>query len=112
MLRLDPQRLRHEGDDVGLGDRLIVADGQRMVGVGLGPLRFRHEQMARHRAHRVEDARAADVTRRELILDHPRAIGASLTRAPRCGSAVPALHASAAIKSSPPQSSEEVLRAL
>ena len=50
------QELRHEGNNVGLGNRLAVADGQRHVGVGQRLLVCGNELMTRqafhHREHR------------------------------------------------------------
>ncbi len=37
------ERLGHVGDDVGLGDRLAVPDRQGLVGVGVDPQAFGHE---------------------------------------------------------------------
>ena len=80
MFRRDVQRLRHERDDVGLGDRLIVADRQRRIDVGVGAVRFGHEQVTRHLEHCVEHARAADIAPAELRIDHVLSLSVPIAR--------------------------------
>ena len=62
----------HEGNNKGLGDGLPVADGQRTVFISLGALGRRDELMARHFAHRNQDAGVGDVAARagELFRHH------------------------------------------
>ena len=60
----------HERDHVRLRDGLAEADGQRRVGVGLGRRLPRHEEVARHRAHRRQDVLVAQAAPHELLLDH------------------------------------------
>ncbi len=52
-IRLD--EFGHQGDDVGLRNRLPVPDGQRPVLVGVSPLGLRHHAVALHLVHRAED---------------------------------------------------------
>jgi hypothetical protein len=80
MFRRDIQRLRHKRHDVGLRDRLTVADRQRRIAVGVGAVRFGHEQVTRHREHGIEDARAADVPRAELAVNHAPTFGVPILR--------------------------------
>ena len=47
-------------DDVGLRDRLLLADRQRMVAVGAVAQRLLDEEMARHPPHDGEHARIGD----------------------------------------------------
>ena len=70
--RLRLQFLGHEGDDVGLRNRLSMADRQRAVVIGVGPELGRNEFMSRHRGHRLEDCRVGDAARigAQLLVDH------------------------------------------
>ena len=52
-----PERFEHKGNDVRLRDGLAVADGQRMIFVGLGAVRFRDEFVAWDAKHGIQDAR-------------------------------------------------------
>src|SRR5207253_1429549 len=67
------EQLRHEPDDVRLGDRLLLADRQRMVAVSAIAQRLLDEEMARHPSHRGEDALVGNPALHELLLDHPGA---------------------------------------
>ena len=67
------EELRHEPDDVGLGNRLLLADRQGMVAVGAITQRLFDEEMARHPAHRGDHALVGDLAAHELLLNHPRA---------------------------------------
>ena len=71
----EAELLAHDRDDVGLRDRLALADRQRVVGVGFGAKGSGHEQMPRHLGHRGEDAFVADAAGGDLALDHEGAIG-------------------------------------
>jgi len=53
---LEIQQFGHRRDDIGLGDGLAVADGQRPVFVGVGLLVGRHELVARHPVHHRQHA--------------------------------------------------------
>ena len=64
------ERLRHIGDDVGLGDGLAVADGQGLVGVGMDPQAFGDEEVARDLGHRGQHARIADPPGADLGIRH------------------------------------------
>jgi len=64
------EQLGHEPDDVGLGDRLLLADRKRMIAVGPVAQRPLDEQMARHPAHRGHDPLVGDPALHELLLDH------------------------------------------
>ena len=80
MFRRDIQRLRHERHDVGLRDRLTVADWQRRIAVGVGAVRFGHEQVTRYGEHRGEHTRGADIPRAELAVDHAPPVGVPMSR--------------------------------
>jgi len=67
---LEAQRLRHEADDVRLRDRLPVADGHRVILVGLRPERRGNEQVPLYLAHRRERARVAHAPRGDLARHH------------------------------------------
>src|SRR5437867_2080698 len=71
-LTVQLEELRHEPDDVGLGDGLLFADRQRMVAVRAVLQRLLDEEMARDPAHRGEHALVGDTAARELLLDHAR----------------------------------------
>src|SRR4029450_954431 len=73
LLAPELEELGHEPDDVGLGDRLLLADRQRMVAVGAVAKRLFDEEMAWDPSHRGEHALVGDSAMRELLLDHPRA---------------------------------------
>ena len=60
----------HDGDNVGLGNGLIVADGERVVLVGLGAEGRGDEFVAGNAKHGVEDARVGDAAGTELRVDH------------------------------------------
>jgi hypothetical protein len=64
------KRFEHEGDDVGLRDRLPIANRTRMIFVGLGAASFRNEFVAGDLKHGVEDAWVGDPACPELGLDH------------------------------------------
>src|SRR5690606_25422645 len=65
----DPGRVDHQGDNVGLRDRLAFTDRQRRILVGeLAHARI-DEHLARHLAHRVEDVTVADVAPGEVDVD-------------------------------------------
>jgi len=64
------ERFEHEGDDVGLRDGLIVADGKRMVVVGFSTVGCGNEFVTRNTKHGVEDARVGDAAGAELGVDH------------------------------------------
>ena len=72
MRRLELQRLGHVADDVGLRDRLAVADGDGTILVGAAAQIVRHELLARHADQRVEHPSIADAARLDLLGDHPR----------------------------------------
>jgi hypothetical protein len=67
-LRLD--RLRQQGDYIGLRDRLPLGDWQRRVVVRPGSQLGRHERFPRHPAHRVRDPRIAYAPCLQLTLHH------------------------------------------
>ncbi len=64
------KQFEHDGDNVGLGNSLIVADGERMVIVGLGAEGPGDEFVAGNAKHGVEDARVGDAAGAELRVDH------------------------------------------
>ena len=55
----DLGRLDHQGDDIGLRDGLVRLDRQRRILIGVAGELRRHERLARHLAHRREQARIA-----------------------------------------------------
>jgi hypothetical protein len=67
------ESFQHAGDDIGLRDGLTFADGQRMILIGLMPVRFGNELVARHTQHGVEHALVGDSARAKLRFDHPPA---------------------------------------
>ncbi len=69
------KQFEHDGDNVGLGNSLVVADGERMVFVGLGAERPGDEIVAGNAKHGVEDARVGDAAGAELRIDHSVAVG-------------------------------------
>jgi hypothetical protein len=62
--------LEHKGNDVRLRYSLPVADGKRMIFVGLGAVRFRDKFVAWDATHGIEDARVRNSTATELGVDH------------------------------------------
>jgi len=78
------ERFEHEGNDVGLRDGLVVADGKRMIFVSLGAVRFRDKFVTRNAKHGIEDARVRHAAGPELGVDH------KLTSGGRVGHAIPA----------------------
>lgn len=64
------QKLGHEGDDVGLRDGLVFAEGERTVGIGQVAVFFGDKAVARDLGHGLEDARVGDVAFNELFGDH------------------------------------------
>src|SRR5436309_2775622 len=69
----EAERLAHQGDHVGLGDRLSLADRERRVVVGAFPQRGLDEEVARDAPHRRQHRRVVEVAALELLRDHPRA---------------------------------------
>ena len=68
-----PERGRHLGDDVRLGDRLSLSDGERFVGVREVPELLRDEEVTRHLFHRRKHAFVADPPAAHLFLHHAAA---------------------------------------
>src|SRR5262249_8692640 len=73
LLAAQLEQLGHEADDVGLRDRLLLADRQRMIAVGAVAQRPLAEETARHPPHGAQDPLVSDPALHELLLDHPRA---------------------------------------
>jgi NAD+ kinase len=73
--RFDRGNLRHVGDDEGLRDGLAVSDGQWRIAVGCVAHLLWNEEMARHLAHRGEDAFVGNVTCGDLFFHHAVAFG-------------------------------------
>lgn len=67
----DLRGVDHERDDVGLRDRLPLADRQRAVFVGEFAHRLGNEGFARDRAERRQQVRRVDAAAANLPLDHP-----------------------------------------
>jgi hypothetical protein len=67
---LERQRLDHEGDDVGLRDRLPLGDRQRRVVIGEFAQPLGQKGFARHRAHGIEHQVRAHAARRNGVLHH------------------------------------------
>ena len=72
-MAVELEELRHEADDVGLRNRLLLADRQRMVAVGAVTQGLLDEEVTRHPPHRRQHALVRDLAAHELLLDHPRA---------------------------------------
>ena len=64
------QGFRHEGNDIGLRNRLVAGDRKRRVLIGKLAEFIRQEQLARHFAHGLEDAFVAHPALRNIPLDH------------------------------------------
>src|SRR5262245_192550 len=73
LLAGEREQLGHEAHDVGLGDRLLLADRQGMIAVGAIAQRFLDEEMTRHAPHHGDHALVGDLAAHELLLDHARA---------------------------------------
>src|SRR6056297_2628062 len=70
---LETQPLDHVGHDEGLRDGLVRVDGQRAVGISLAFQAVRHETLARHASHRIQNQRITYPARADLAFDHLRA---------------------------------------
>src|SRR5947209_4719847 len=68
------EQLDHPRHDVRLRDRLSFADGERAGAVRLRGDDLRHEAVARHLAHRLQDPVIGDPARRDMAVDHERAL--------------------------------------
>jgi len=66
--------LDHQGDDIGLRDRLLGFDRQGMVAISKVRMRRRHEFLARNGPEGVEDVRLANAAAAQLLLDHRLAL--------------------------------------
>ena len=64
------QAFGHEGDDVGLGDRLSFADRQRMIPVSLSGEVGRDEEVPRDLGHSFQDEGVPYAPGRDLAGDH------------------------------------------
>src|SRR2546426_2286397 len=73
LMAVELEELRHEADDVGLRNRLLLADRQGMVAVGAVTQGLLDEEVTRHPPHRRQHALVRDLAAHELLLDHPRA---------------------------------------
>ena len=71
----DTEGCAHEGDDVGLGDSLAVADGQGVVFVGESEEIVGDELVAGDLAHDLDDGRVGDAPGDEAVLDHRGSLG-------------------------------------
>ncbi len=69
-----PQGLGHQGNDIGLGNGLAAADGQRMVAIGTGAEGIIDKLMPGHGAHGLQGEGIGYAARDELLLDHPLAV--------------------------------------
>src|SRR5437868_794705 len=67
---LEHQGFCHEGDDVGLGNGLALANRERRIFVSEFAQLLRHEQLSRHLAHGIKDELIADAARGYVLLDH------------------------------------------
>ena len=68
---LEHQGLRHEGDDIGLGNRLFAGDRERRILIGKLAKILRQEQFARHLAHGLKDEFVLHAAGGDVSLDHP-----------------------------------------
>ena len=64
----------HQGDDVGLADRLAAIDRQGPIGVGLGPQLVGKKHLAWDGSHGRQHARVDNAAADELLLDHSTAL--------------------------------------
>src|SRR2546427_13151259 len=71
VVAVPPERLGHEGHDIGLGDHLAVAARHGAVPVGLTRIQARHKLVPWHASHRPEHRRILHAPRLDLALDHP-----------------------------------------
>jgi hypothetical protein len=69
------QGLGHQRHDVGLGDRLLLLDGERSVVVGKLGEPLGHEGLARHGVHGIQDVTVAYAPVGDLVPDHRAAPG-------------------------------------
>ena len=65
--------LEHERNDVGLRDGLSIADGERMIFVGLGAVLGGNEFVARNAEHGVENTWVRDSAGSKLVVNHQAA---------------------------------------
>lgn len=63
-------QLGHQGNDVRLGNRLPMANRQRMVSISNAGLLFGNEAMAGNPAHHLQDLRIDDVAAAEIVFEH------------------------------------------
>ncbi len=68
------EQRRHEGHDVGLRDRLPLADRQGMIPVGALPKRLLDEEVARDPTHDGQHPLVRDPSSHELLVHHPLAL--------------------------------------
>lgn len=66
------ERFDCDRHDVGLRDRLLLADGQRGVSIGELHELVGHEGLTRNGAERIEEARVRNAAARKLEVDHLR----------------------------------------
>ena len=67
---LQMEKVQHQGNDVGLRNRLTRSDGKRMVFIGLVAVARLHKLVTRDRRHRIEQALVADAASSHLGLHH------------------------------------------
>ena len=75
LVALQTERLADGRHHPGLGDGLLVADGEGRVVVGAVANLLRHEPLARHSRHRGEHALVADAAMAQLALHHAGVVG-------------------------------------
>ena len=79
-MALQCQGLGHEGDDIGLGDGLPFADGQRKIAVCLTLQGILDKGIPGHRGHGVQDALVGDAPGNKLLPYHSGAGQLVITR--------------------------------
>jgi len=68
------QGLCHQRDDIGLGNRLPLSDGQRIVAVSLVNQPLIHEKVTRDRLHHFQNTFVTDGTTANLRFHHANAL--------------------------------------
>ena len=73
-MRLELQGFHHCGNDVGLGDGLAEADGQRVIAISIGRIGSADERFARNRPHGSQHTLILNPTGAQLLCDHEGAL--------------------------------------
>jgi hypothetical protein len=71
---IQAERFVHEGDDLGLGNGLPLADGQGLIGVSRASQVLRDEEMTGDFAHGRQDPLVANAPGPDLLVNHSSAL--------------------------------------